>query len=179
LQSYNSNLSLYFLLKLEGAQIEDHPVVGEEDWAVADGLIGCRRWNWEWGWRHANRTVCNRVADGHPLQEILPTLLSLNSSYPSPSTLFPGPPSSLLSRSHVAVPRRADRLIYLRTVLEKIRPIDKKLKYQVDKVIRAGVATVAEEGRAQVDPMSFKPNPENLTAKVGLIEAPRWMSPFK
>lgn len=128
---------------------------------------------------HANRTVCcNRVADGHPLQEILSTLWSLNSSYPPPPPLFS---RGLLPRSSPGLTWLcpADRLIYLRTVLEKIRPIDKKLKYQVDKVIRAGVATVAEEGRAQVDPMSFKPNPENLTAKVGLIEAPRWMSPFK
>lgn len=29
----------------------------------------------------------------------------------------------------------AERLVYIRTVLERIKPIDQKLKYQIDKVL--------------------------------------------
>merc|ERR1711936_1567391 len=48
-----------------------------------------------------------------------------------------------------------ERLCYLRTVLEKIRPIEHKLKYQIDKCV-----TVAETGHvSKDDPSRFKPNP--------------------
>lgn len=51
-----------------------------------------------------------------------------------------------------------DRLIEIRAVLEKIRPIDHKLKYQIDKLVKSAVtgATNAD------DPSSFKANPEAL-----------------
>merc|ERR1719244_2565252 len=55
-----------------------------------------------------------------------------------------------------------ERLCYLRTVLEKIRPIEHKLKYQVDKFVN-----IAETGQARPDdPLSFKPNPNLLTSKL-------------
>lgn len=50
-----------------------------------------------------------------------------------------------------------DRLIEIRTVLEKIRPIDKKLKYQIVKLVKTAVA-----GTNINDPSSFKANPDNL-----------------
>ncbi|KAF5273629.1 hypothetical protein FQR65_LT04628 [Abscondita terminalis] len=50
-----------------------------------------------------------------------------------------------------------DRLIEIRTVLEKIRPIDRKLKYQIDKLVKT-----AATGTNSNDPTSFKANPENL-----------------
>lgn len=49
-----------------------------------------------------------------------------------------------------------DRLIEIRTVLEKIRPIDHKLKYQIDKLVKTAVSG------NENDPTSFRPNPENL-----------------
>lgn len=49
-----------------------------------------------------------------------------------------------------------DRLIEIRTVLEKIRPIDHKLKYQIDKLVKTAVSV------NENDPTSFRANPENL-----------------
>lgn len=51
-----------------------------------------------------------------------------------------------------------DRLIEIRTVLEKIRPIDYKLKYQIDKLVKTAVT-----GTNVNDPSNFKANPDNLT----------------
>ena len=54
-----------------------------------------------------------------------------------------------------------ERLCYLRTVLEKIRPIEHKLKYQIDKCV-----TVAETGQIGAnDPSRFKANPDLLATK--------------
>ncbi|KAF5288580.1 hypothetical protein FQA39_LY15359 [Lamprigera yunnana] len=50
-----------------------------------------------------------------------------------------------------------DRLIEIRTVLEKIRPIDRKLKYQIDKLVKT-----AAVGSSANDSVSFKANPDNL-----------------
>ncbi|XP_050307044.1 neuroguidin-A [Anthonomus grandis grandis] len=55
-----------------------------------------------------------------------------------------------------------DRLIELRTVLEKIRPIDHKLKYQIDKLVKTAVT-----GASTDDPATFKANPLNLMDKDG------------
>ncbi|KAE8633498.1 hypothetical protein XENTR_v10001895 [Xenopus tropicalis] len=54
------------------------------------------------------------------------------------------------------------RLVELRTVLEKMRPIDQKLKYQIDKLVRASVTGSLGEN----DPLRFKPNPQNLISKL-------------
>ncbi|XP_028410028.1 neuroguidin-A-like [Dendronephthya gigantea] len=56
-----------------------------------------------------------------------------------------------------------DRLVELRTVMEKIRPIDQKLKYQIDKLIK--IATTGLAGQEN-DPLRFKPRPENLVSKL-------------
>jgi U3 small nucleolar ribonucleoprotein protein LCP5 len=56
-----------------------------------------------------------------------------------------------------------ERLVKLRTVMEKIRPIEQKLRYQVDKLV-----SIAESGHvADNDPLRFKPNPDNLLTKQG------------
>lgn len=55
-----------------------------------------------------------------------------------------------------------ERLVEMRTVLEKIRPIDQKLKYQVDKVIR--IFNIG--GQDANDPMNFKANPDSLESKI-------------
>ncbi|XP_075048090.1 neuroguidin [Mixophyes fleayi] len=54
------------------------------------------------------------------------------------------------------------RLAEIRTVLEKMRPIDHKLKYQIDKLVRAAVTGSLGEN----DPLRFKPNPQNLMSKL-------------
>ncbi|XP_018411606.1 PREDICTED: neuroguidin [Nanorana parkeri] len=54
------------------------------------------------------------------------------------------------------------RLVEMRTVLEKMRPIDQKLKYQIDKMVRAAVTGSLGEN----DPLRFKPNPQNLMSKL-------------
>ncbi|XP_066137897.1 neuroguidin [Euwallacea fornicatus] len=50
-----------------------------------------------------------------------------------------------------------DRLTEIRTVLEKIRPIDHKLKYQIDKLVKTAMT-----GASSDDPVSFKANAMNL-----------------
>merc|ERR1719189_2799700 len=54
-----------------------------------------------------------------------------------------------------------ERIVENRTVLEKMRPIEKKLKYQIDKYIK-----VAESGGKirPEDPIHFKPNPAALAS---------------
>ena len=54
-----------------------------------------------------------------------------------------------------------ERLCYLRTVLEKVRPIEHKLKYQIDKCVN-----IAETGHvSKDDPSRFKANPDLLASK--------------
>ena len=54
-----------------------------------------------------------------------------------------------------------ERLCYLRTVLEKVRPIEHKLKYQIDKCVN-----IAETGQiSKDDPARFKANPDSLASK--------------
>ena len=65
------------------------------------------------------------------------------------------------SEGDIVNDKAVERLCYLRTVLEKIRPIEHKLKYQIDKCV-----SVAETGHvAQNDPSRFRPNPELLSSK--------------
>lgn len=55
------------------------------------------------------------------------------------------------------------RLVELRTILEKLRPMEQKLKYQIDKALK-----VAESGAIKPDdPIHFKPNPGALLGKLG------------
>lgn len=54
-----------------------------------------------------------------------------------------------------------ERIVENRTVLEKMRPIEKKLKYQIDKYVK--VAESGGEIRPE-DPLHFKPNPSALAA---------------
>ncbi|XP_036414773.1 neuroguidin [Colossoma macropomum] len=53
------------------------------------------------------------------------------------------------------------RLVTIRTILEKMRPLDQKLKYQIDKLVRTAVTGSLSEN----DPLHFRPNPENLVSK--------------
>ncbi|KAF0307925.1 Neuroguidin [Amphibalanus amphitrite] len=60
-----------------------------------------------------------------------------------------------------------ERLVELRTVLERIRPIDQKLRYQVDKLVR--IATTGQLGES--DPLRFRPQPGNLASRLEGDEA--------
>ncbi|XP_068565580.1 neuroguidin [Cebidichthys violaceus] len=55
-----------------------------------------------------------------------------------------------------------NRLVTIRTVLEKMRPLDHKLKYQIDKLVRTAVTGSLAEN----DPLQLRPNPENLISKL-------------
>jgi len=50
------------------------------------------------------------------------------------------------------------RLVEIRTVMERMRPIEKKLQYQVDKIIRNA------SGKTE-DPLRFRANPDNLASR--------------
>jgi len=54
------------------------------------------------------------------------------------------------------------RLAENRTVLEKTKPIDQKLKYQIDKLVKVGQTGNMEEN----DPLRFKPNAGGLMSKL-------------
>ncbi|XP_077592202.1 neuroguidin [Stigmatopora nigra] len=58
------------------------------------------------------------------------------------------------------------RIVTVRTILEKMRPLDFKLKYQIDKLVRTAVTG----GLAENDPLRLRPNPENLTSKLSESE---------
>ncbi|XP_038226179.1 neuroguidin isoform X2 [Dermochelys coriacea] len=54
------------------------------------------------------------------------------------------------------------RLAELRTVLEKMRPIEQKLRYQVDKLVKAAVTGAVGDD----NPLRFKPDPGNMMSKL-------------
>ena len=62
------------------------------------------------------------------------------------------------------------RLVEIRTYIEKLRPIDKKLKYQIDKLLKMAKEGVTGEEEdadgAGEDPLQFRPNPDALVSKV-------------
>jgi U3 small nucleolar ribonucleoprotein protein LCP5 len=54
------------------------------------------------------------------------------------------------------------RLVEIRTVLEKLRPLDQKLRYQIDKLIRTAQTGITG---AMDDPLRFRANPANMVSK--------------
>ncbi|EDW76373.2 uncharacterized protein Dwil_GK14692 [Drosophila willistoni] len=56
-----------------------------------------------------------------------------------------------------------ERLIEIRTVLEKIRPIDHKLRYQIDKLVKTATTGVS----SSTDPTLYKPNPDEMMSAAG------------
>jgi len=59
-----------------------------------------------------------------------------------------------------------DKLILLRTMIEKIKPIETRLKYQIDKLIRTTTVESAKAVQGKVDPLQHKPNAANLQPKL-------------
>lgn len=61
------------------------------------------------------------------------------------------------------------RLAEIKFILDKIRPVDKKLEYQIEKLLRAGQGPAADatgEEAGKEDPLSYKPNPDMLVSKL-------------
>ena len=58
------------------------------------------------------------------------------------------------------------RLVKLRLILEKMRPMETRIKYQVEKLMQAASAAerVSQPDEEEIDPLAFRPNPEALTA---------------
>nr|CAG4643620.1 EOG090X0IJO [Ilyocryptus agilis] len=56
-----------------------------------------------------------------------------------------------------------DRLVEIRTIIERMRPLEHKLKYQIEKLLK-----LASTGKfAEGDPLQFKASPGNLISKIG------------
>ncbi|KAI8391780.1 Sas10/Utp3/C1D family-domain-containing protein [Radiomyces spectabilis] len=81
-----------------------------------------------------------------------------------------------LSGKQLAQHPVVDSLVELRVILDKMKPIEAKLKYQVDKLVRAAVMgtqqaadkptdSVSSTTAMANDPLAFKPNLENLMNK--------------
>ena len=51
-----------------------------------------------------------------------------------------------------------NQLVELRTVMEKIKPLEQKLQYQIDKLVRTANTGLAPKD----DPLRFKPNPQSM-----------------
>nr|SVE76134.1 EOG090X0IJO [Daphnia hispanica] len=60
-----------------------------------------------------------------------------------------------------------ERLVEIRTMLERMRPVEHKLRYQIDKLLKIATTGKFESG----DPLQFKANPDNLISKVGNDES--------
>ncbi|XP_066064729.1 neuroguidin-like isoform X1 [Chamaea fasciata] len=54
-----------------------------------------------------------------------------------------------------------ERLLETRVVLEKLRPLEQRLKYHLEKLLRAATSG----GRGAEDPLSFRPAPSNMAAQ--------------
>jgi hypothetical protein len=68
----------------------------------------------------------------------------------------------VLEASFIRLRYIPDRLVEIRTVLEKIRPIDHRLKHQIDKLVK----TAATGSAVGSDPSNFCAHPENMISKV-------------
>jgi hypothetical protein len=53
-----------------------------------------------------------------------------------------------------------EKLLELRLYLEKLKPIEQKLRYQIDKLVKASVTGTS----ASVDPLQHRANPDNLAS---------------
>eukprot|EP00501_MAST-03F_sp_TOSAG23-6_P000721 GSMAST32.ASY1.ANO1.749.1 assembled CDS len=81
-----------------------------------------------------------------------------------------------------------DQLIHLRVLMDKLKPVDKKLKYQIDKLLKVDLTSVESEktsGKADADALHFAPNLDDLAGGdsdeandtvPGIYQAPRMMA---
>jgi hypothetical protein len=69
---------------------------------------------------------------------------------------------TVIEASFISLRYIPDRLVEIRTVLEKMRPIDHRLKHQIDKLVK----TAATGSAVGSDPSNFCAHPENMISKV-------------
>ncbi|KAJ7684591.1 hypothetical protein DFH06DRAFT_1156064 [Mycena polygramma] len=55
-----------------------------------------------------------------------------------------------------------DAAVEGRVVLEKVRALEGRMRYQIEKLVRAAAAPESAPGAAVDDPLAFRPNPANL-----------------
>lgn len=55
-----------------------------------------------------------------------------------------------------------DSMIEGRVVLEKIKPLEGRMRYQIEKLVRVAEEVPSSNQNAVHDPLAFRPNPENL-----------------
>ncbi|XP_054283753.1 neuroguidin [Macrosteles quadrilineatus] len=60
-----------------------------------------------------------------------------------------------------------ERLVEMRTVLERIRPLEQKLKYMMEKLVKTALTGAGNEN----DPTHFRANPENMAANMAGSES--------
>ena len=58
-----------------------------------------------------------------------------------------------------------ERLIETRILLEKMRPTEQRIKYQIDKLVKLAKSGTTSSGGSS-GPLSFKPNPQNMISKM-------------
>nr|CAD7423137.1 unnamed protein product [Timema monikensis] len=142
LLSYLINLTYVVLRKCSGEKIEDDPAIGigkVEFKEMNPHLRGGRVEN------HLGKTT-----PAHPTE--IRTSISPSSAVGLNTT------SALANYA-----TEADRLVEIRTVLEKMRPIDHKLKYQIDKLVKTAITGSTNSQ----DPSNFRANPANMISKLG------------
>jgi hypothetical protein len=54
------------------------------------------------------------------------------------------------------------RLAHIKTLLEKLRPLDQKLAYQIDKMLREATATNVAAQSKQANALKYKPNLKDI-----------------
>lgn len=141
LLSYCTHIVFYVLLKAEGAPVRDHPVIGR--------LLQLRTY-------------------------LVRRLFSVGRCNPTPCTTLPVTSTHCsLSRqcrlcSATGKPLRCSAFEHFMVPCpqEKLRPIDRKLAYQVEKMLAAGQQAPADGAdAAAADPLSFGPRPEALVPR--------------
>lgn len=69
----------------------------------------------------------------------------------------------------------ADKLAEIRVYLERIQPIEKKLKYQIDKMLKVASTGAADKN----DPSQFRANPSSMALEVpSYLTSPSFYSCF-
>lgn len=54
------------------------------------------------------------------------------------------------------------RLLHIKTLMEKLRPLDQKLQYQIDKMLRTAAMAEVQVEQAANDPLQYRPNVESM-----------------
>jgi hypothetical protein len=121
-------------------------------------------------------SVIDRIAEGElPTSEgisLLQTKAELLAEYCQCLAVFVG--NKLATAGNLTEQENAYvvmKLVENRIMLEKITPIEKKLKYQIDKLLRANNSAIMKS-EEQKDALSFAPNPESMEEETAESDVP-------